>query len=74
MSSTQAQMERASAKLGLRPASSGDGAQKPKHSANDAIVASLTETLTVVQRIFDLTGQPDLQPIIARAKAALDQG
>jgi hypothetical protein len=69
-SSTEQQMARASAKLGLRPASSGDGAQQQKPNA---LVASLTETLAVVQRIYDLTGQHDLLPIIQRAKAALDQ-
>jgi hypothetical protein len=68
--STNEQMARASVKLGLRPASSGDGAQQQKPNA---LVASLTETLGVVQRIYDLTGQPDLSPIIDRAKAALDQ-
>jgi hypothetical protein len=67
-SSTQEQVARASTKLGLRPASSGDGAQKAKPT----LAASLTETLAVVQRIYDLTGQRDLLPIIERAKAALD--
>jgi hypothetical protein len=68
-SSTEQQMARASAKLGMRSASSGDGAQEQKPT----LAASLSETLAVVQRIYDLTGQRDLLPIIERATAALAQ-
>lgn len=42
-----------------------------KERIEDARTFSHKECLAVVQRIYDLTGQPDLKEIIDRANASL---
>jgi hypothetical protein len=46
-------------------------AQSARPDVKDDLAASLRETRDVLQRLYDLTGNVELQPVLDRANAAL---